>query len=252
MAQNWTDSVPTAGNVALTDIGYIRNNFTALKSSFSGTSAPPGAVAGMPYFYTTTKMLRIYNGTTWVDMFDAGNGRVTNSLNCSRSVLAGNGLTGGGALSADRTVTLGTPASLSLSTANAVTSTSHTHAVALFFQTLPHYWSDAYAEEKELEFGPGSGSWTHFFTSKIYAPPGAATLSCHITFSGSASGGSWRLVCGSATGASIALPAAYSASHTSTATVSLATVSGWQGFNLEFDSPSNYTLRLKTLSCLIT
>lgn len=48
----------------------------------------------------------------------------------SRQVLAGSGLTGGGALSADRTVSLGTPGSLSGNTSNAVTATSHTHAIA--------------------------------------------------------------------------------------------------------------------------
>lgn len=53
----------------------------------------------------------------------------TTAANCSRSVTAGNGLTGGGALTADRTLTLGTPGSCSPSTSNAVTSTSHTHAI---------------------------------------------------------------------------------------------------------------------------
>lgn len=46
-----------------------------------------------------------------------------------RTVTAGNGLTGGGALSDDVTVTLGTPSTCSTSTSNEVTSTSHTHAI---------------------------------------------------------------------------------------------------------------------------
>jgi hypothetical protein len=53
------------------------------------------------------------------------------TTNCSRSVLAGNGITGGGALSADVTLTLGTPGSLTGITANAVTTTSHTHAITV-------------------------------------------------------------------------------------------------------------------------
>jgi microcystin-dependent protein len=53
------------------------------------------------------------------------------ATDCSRSVLAGNGITGGGALSADRTITLGTPGTLTGTTANAVTSTSHTHAITV-------------------------------------------------------------------------------------------------------------------------
>jgi hypothetical protein len=45
------------------------------------------------------------------------------------SVTAGNGLTGGGTLAATRTLTLGTPASLTKTTANGVTAESHTHAI---------------------------------------------------------------------------------------------------------------------------
>lgn len=46
-----------------------------------------------------------------------------------RIVTAGNGITGGGALSGNITVTLGTPGSCSTATANSVTATSHTHAI---------------------------------------------------------------------------------------------------------------------------
>lgn len=49
--------------------------------------------------------------------------------NSARQVIAGNGLTGGGTLAADRTVTLGTPGNITNSSANSVTSTSHTHAL---------------------------------------------------------------------------------------------------------------------------
>lgn len=44
-------------------------------------------------------------------------------------IVAGNGLTGGGAISGDVTLTLGTPSALSASTTNAVTATSHTHSI---------------------------------------------------------------------------------------------------------------------------
>lgn len=47
----------------------------------------------------------------------------------SRTITAGNGLTGGGDLSTNRTITLGTPGSITNSTSNSVTSTSHTHAL---------------------------------------------------------------------------------------------------------------------------
>jgi hypothetical protein len=46
-----------------------------------------------------------------------------------RTITAGNGLTGGGDLSANRTVTLGTPGTISNTSTNNVSSTSHQHAL---------------------------------------------------------------------------------------------------------------------------
>ncbi len=47
-----------------------------------------------------------------------------------RTITAGNGLTGGGSLTTNRTLSLGTPSTISPDTTNNVTSTSHTHAVS--------------------------------------------------------------------------------------------------------------------------
>lgn len=47
----------------------------------------------------------------------------------SRTITAGNGLTGGGDLSANRTFSLGTPSQITADSTNAVTATSHTHAI---------------------------------------------------------------------------------------------------------------------------
>lgn len=49
----------------------------------------------------------------------------------SRTIAAGNGLTGGGDLTTSRTLTLGTPGTITSSTTNSVTSTSHTHAFTM-------------------------------------------------------------------------------------------------------------------------
>jgi hypothetical protein len=60
----------------------------------------------------------------------------TNTQNDARfvqqtvQVIAGNGMTGGGDLSANRTLTMGSPGTLDGTTTNAVTSTSHTHALS--------------------------------------------------------------------------------------------------------------------------
>ena len=47
----------------------------------------------------------------------------------SKTISAGNGLTGGGDLSADRTITLGTPITVGFGSGNTVTATQHTHAL---------------------------------------------------------------------------------------------------------------------------
>lgn len=62
----------------------------------------------------------------------------------SKTISAGNGLTGGGDLSADRTITLGTPITVGFGSGNTVTSTQHTHAldvtsnVAVLTGTIAH------------------------------------------------------------------------------------------------------------------
>ena len=55
---------------------------------------------------------------------------ITDAALAARNIVAGNGLTGGGNLTADRTLTLGTPGTLSGATNNAVQAASHTHAIA--------------------------------------------------------------------------------------------------------------------------
>ena len=47
----------------------------------------------------------------------------------TRNLVAGNGLTGGGTLAGDRTFALGTPGSITATSVNEVTATSHTHAL---------------------------------------------------------------------------------------------------------------------------
>ena len=54
-------------------------------------------------------------------------GNAASATDCSRSVIAGNGLSGGGALTSNLTVTLGTPGNITATSTNSVTETSHTH-----------------------------------------------------------------------------------------------------------------------------
>jgi hypothetical protein len=47
----------------------------------------------------------------------------------TRTITAGNGLSGGGTLAGDRTINMGTPSSITATSINEVTATSHTHAI---------------------------------------------------------------------------------------------------------------------------
>lgn len=55
----------------------------------------------------------------------------------TRTITAGNGLTGGGDLSANRTVTMGTPSPITSTSTNSVTAASHTHELASGAVTTP-------------------------------------------------------------------------------------------------------------------
>jgi len=55
----------------------------------------------------------------------------TKSVRADRNISAGDGVTGGGDLTADRTLTLGTPSTTTVGGSNAVTTNSHTHALDL-------------------------------------------------------------------------------------------------------------------------
>jgi len=84
--------------------------------------------------------MNFYNYGAIFNFIDSQNGNVVaritqngidcnaaSATDCSRSVIAGNGLSGGGALTSDSTVTLGTPGNITATSTNSVTETSHTH-----------------------------------------------------------------------------------------------------------------------------
>lgn len=76
-------------------------------------------------------------GTTSNTVAAGDDTRIVNAVQTSRTVTAGNGLTGGGALSNNVTLTLGTPGTLSKTSTNLALADSHTHAInmASFFPT---------------------------------------------------------------------------------------------------------------------
>ena len=65
--------------------------------------------------------------------------RIVNAVQANRQVVAGNGLTGGGSLADDRTLTMGTPSTVTATSTNAVTSNTHYHALDVG-SFLPTRW----------------------------------------------------------------------------------------------------------------
>ena len=70
MGQTWTTDCFAGAHEAQTDLQNMETNFATLKSLFSGTSAPSNTVAGMPWFDTTKKVLKVRNTTdaAWVGL----------------------------------------------------------------------------------------------------------------------------------------------------------------------------------------
>lgn len=67
---------------------------------------------------------------TWGDWAELANtDMIASKVENSLSITAGNGLSGGGDLSANRTLSLGTPGTLTNITKNSVSANSHTHAI---------------------------------------------------------------------------------------------------------------------------
>lgn len=97
----------------------------AVLQSNDGRSAYVNIVEGNAVNFNTTPSSI---GVSWLPF--AGNGALSGKVDKTTQVIAGGGLTGGGALEGDRTLAIGTPSTLSGSTANTVTEDSHTHAVA--------------------------------------------------------------------------------------------------------------------------
>ena len=193
MSQIWTDNPFSSNAVGQTDLQSIENNFAAIKSAWSGPSAPASPIAGMWWHDTTTNILKHYYGGGWESVYDLANSRVLaslNSVNCSRNVIAGTGLDGGGVLSADRTITHAahtgdvtgsgalTIGSAKVTTAKLKTSTSTVSTPTMTAANL-------YPSGGSYCFYPqvyrSSGSYT--FTARICSQigPASATTVIHIS-----------------------------------------------------------------------
>jgi len=104
MSQDFTDDCFASGHVAQTDMQNIENNFAALKSCFSGSSAPPDTVAGMWWYDTSADILKLRNeaNSAWLNVFDFSIGASYGAKGIA--VSSGAGLSGGGELITNQTI----------------------------------------------------------------------------------------------------------------------------------------------------
>lgn len=134
-----------SGTVDLSSLMDDTNNYVndiefststgVLTLSFNGsltdlTQDIDGRYSLLGHTHTTSEITNLdsYTGFTNYYTETQVDNLLSNYVPNSRTITAGNGLTGGGSLSQNRTITLGTPSSVTLSSTNSVTATTHTHA----------------------------------------------------------------------------------------------------------------------------
>ena len=120
----------------------IATKANSLSPTLTGTPLAPTATSGT----NTTQIATTAFVTTADNAITAAYEAADDAIE-ARTISAGNGLTGGGDLSSSRTITMGAPSSLTSSTANGTTSTSHTHSLNIngFFNgSNASYTEDGY------------------------------------------------------------------------------------------------------------
>jgi hypothetical protein len=77
MAQDYVDDLYSTGTIGDTTLSNMEKNFAALKSAFSGSSAPSNPVAGMWWFDTSAHILKIRNeaNNAWLSVWDLANNK---------------------------------------------------------------------------------------------------------------------------------------------------------------------------------
>ena len=119
-----TNTVTTASHTHAIDTATVsRAGIVQLNDNLTSTSTVQALTANQGKVLKD-ELNSLRNASTM--LINASN---SSKVNKNINITAGNGLTGGGDLSANRTVSLGTPTTISSNSTNSVTSTSHTHAI---------------------------------------------------------------------------------------------------------------------------
>lgn len=124
VAADWSElsSFVLADNIASQAEAVAGTNNTKIMTPLRVAQAVPSAS-------TTTLGRTRYATSAEVTTGTASDRAVTPASMAGRTINAGNGLTGGGTLNADRTIDLGTPSSCSGSTSNSASASTHTHQI---------------------------------------------------------------------------------------------------------------------------
>ena len=118
--------------VGVSDLNRMEGNPLAIETgdrTLDPAQAPTGNVGslGQILSWFANRIKAIMGTTNW---WDAPPVTLSGATPNTRKITAGHGLTGGGDLSADRAIAMGTPSTITATTSNSVTSTSHTHALS--------------------------------------------------------------------------------------------------------------------------
>jgi len=103
---DWVANSYEATHNVTTDMQNIENNLNLLRQCFKGSTAPVGPTVGQFWFDTANNQLKVRNeDSAWVVVINYGTGRVPSADSLPTiSVTGGTGLSGGGTLDANRTI----------------------------------------------------------------------------------------------------------------------------------------------------